>query len=97
MRARHQAARAVDRPITAVQGVAIACAAGLLMALAGSVASAFRGSSGWFDAFTAPAATVATLVTTVDVTSRWVLYPAAVIALSLIVAPVAIYASLQDE
>ena len=97
MRARHEAARAVDRPITAVHGIAVACAAGLFSALAGSVASALRQSTGWFDAFTAPATTVATLVATLDVTSRWVLYPAAAIVLSLIVAPVAIYAILQDE
>jgi len=97
MRARQEAARAADRPITIVQAIAIACAAGLFLGLAGSIVAMLRGSTGWFDAFTVPAARIGTLLTTIDFTSRWVLYSAALVVLSLIVAPVAIYAILQEE
>ena len=97
MRARQEAARAADRPITVVQGIAIACAAGLFVGLAGSIVGALRGSTGWFDAFTVSAASLGTLLATIDFTSRWVLYTAAFIVVSLIVAPVAIYAILQEE
>jgi len=97
MRARQEAARAADRPITVVQAIAIACAAGLFLGLAGSIVAALRGSTGWFDAFTVTAASIGTLFATIDFTSRWVLYPAAFIVFSLILAPVAIYAILQEE
>ena len=97
MRARQEAAQAADRPITVVQGLAIACAVGLLLGLVGSVAAWVRGSSSWFSAWSASAASVMTQFAAVDFTSRWVLLPAVVIGLSLVVMPVAIYAIMSEE
>jgi hypothetical protein len=97
MRARQEAARAVDRPITVVQGLAIACAAGLLLGLVGSVAAWVRGSTSWFSAWSGSTLGVVTQLAAVDFTSRWVLVPALLIALSLVVMPVAIYAIVSEE
>ena len=97
MRARQEAAHAVDRPITVVQGIAIACAAGLLLGLTDSVAAWVRGSTGWFSAWPALAASAAMQILSVDFTSRWVLLPVMLIALSLVITPVAIYAIISEE
>lgn len=97
MRARQEGAHAADRPITVVQGLAIACAAGLLLGLTGSVAASVRGSSGWFSAWSTSAFSAAAQLVAVDFTSRWVLLPAVLIVLSLVIAPVAIYAIMSEE
>jgi hypothetical protein len=97
MRARQEAAHAADRPITVVQGLAIACAAGLLLGLTGSVTASVRGWTGWFSAWSASTASAATQLATIDFTSRWVLLPAVLIVLSLVVMPVAIYAIMSEE
>jgi len=97
MRARQEAADAVDRPITVVQGLAIACAAGLLLGLMGSVAAWVRGSTGWFSPWSATVTNVVVQLAAVDFTNRWVLLPAVLICLSLVIAPVAIYAIMTDE
>lgn len=97
MRARQEGAHAADRPITVVQGLAIACAAGLLLGLTGSVAASMRGSSGWFSAWSTSAFSAAAQLVAVDFTSRWVLLPAVLIVLSLVIAPVAIYAIMSEE
>jgi hypothetical protein len=47
MRARQEGARAATRPITVVQGLSLACAAGLLAAVAGFVSPEFRGWMSW--------------------------------------------------
>jgi predicted anti-sigma-YlaC factor YlaD len=97
MRARREAADAADRPITVIQGLAIACAAGLLLGLMGSVVASVRGWSGWIGAWTASTASAATQLATLDFTSRWVLLPAVLILLSLVIAPVAIYAIVSED
>jgi len=97
MRARQEAADAVDRPITVVQGLAIACAAGLLLGLMGSVAAWVRGSTGWFSPWSATVTNIVVQLAAVDFTNRWVLLPAVLICLSLVIAPVAIYAIMTDE
>jgi hypothetical protein len=97
MRARQEAAHAADRPITVVQALAIACAAGLLLGLMGSVATRLRGSSGWLSAWSASAFSAASQFAAIDFSNRWVLVPAALILLSLVIAPVAIYAIMSEE
>jgi hypothetical protein len=97
MRARQEAAHAADRPITVVQALAIASAVGLLLGLVGSVAAWVRGSAGWFSVWSASAASAAAQLATIDLSSRWVLFPALLIGLSLVIAPVAIYAIMSEE
>jgi hypothetical protein len=97
MRARQEAAHAADRPITVVHALAIACAAGLLLGLMGSVAAWVRGSSGWFSAWSASAFSAATQFAAIDLSNRWVLVLAVLIALTLLVMPVALYAIMSEE
>jgi hypothetical protein len=97
MRARQEGAHAADQPITVVQGLAIACAAGLLLGLTGTVAASVRGSREWLSEWSASAASAATHLAAVDLTNRWVLLPAVLIVLSLVVMPVAIYAIMSEE
>ena len=47
MRARQEAARAVERPITIVHGLAIACGVGVALSLITTAVAGVRGSSGW--------------------------------------------------
>jgi hypothetical protein len=97
MRARQEAARAADRPITVVHALAIASAAGLLLGLLGSVAAWVRGSSGWFSAWSASAFSAASQFAAIDFSNRWVLVPAVLIVLTLLVMPVALYAIMFEE
>jgi hypothetical protein len=97
MRARQEAAAAANRPITIVQAIAIACAAGLALGLIGTVAAWVRGSAGWFSGWTVSASSLTALVATLDFTSRWVMVPALLVALTLVIMPIAMYAILSDE
>ena len=97
MRARQEAAQVADRPITVVHALAIASAAGLLLGLTGSVAVWLRGPVSWLGAWSASAASAATQLAAIDFSNRWVLLPAALIVLSLVIMPVAIYAIVMDE
>jgi hypothetical protein len=60
MRARQEAARSVERPLTIVHGLAIACGVGLLLSIVGTAVAGVKGSFGWLTALygsiTAPAA-----------------------------------------
>jgi predicted anti-sigma-YlaC factor YlaD len=97
MRARHEAAHAADRPITVVQALAIASAAGLLLGLLGSVAAWVRGSAGSLSLWSASLAGAASQLAAIDFSNRWVLVPAVLIVLSLVIMPVAIYAIMAEE
>jgi len=99
MRARQEAARAADRPITIVHGLAIACAAGLALSLIGSAIAGVRGSSGWLIdiyhslSLKAPLASLAA----VDLTSRWVTLPMTAMLISALVVTIAAYFIYADE
>src|SRR3954471_15127886 len=47
MRARQEAAKAVERPLTIVHAVAIACGVGLLLGTAGAITGGVSGSAAW--------------------------------------------------
>jgi hypothetical protein len=97
MRARQEAARVADRPISIVHALAIACVAGLALGLVGTVAVWVRGSASWLTGWTTSLATAAAQIGTVDLASRWLLLPLGVIVISLIVAPIALYAIVSDD
>jgi hypothetical protein len=100
MRARQEAARAADRPISIVHGFAIACAAGLALSLIGSAIAGVRGSSGWlvdvYRSFSTTAAPLASIAS-IDLTSRWVTLPITAMLISGLVATVAVYFIFADE
>jgi hypothetical protein len=100
MRARQEAARAADRPITIVHGLAIACCAGIALSLIGTAIAGVRGSSGWLvDVYrsVSTAATPLASIASIDLTSRWVTLPMTAMLISVIVATVAAYFIYADE
>jgi hypothetical protein len=96
MRARQEAAKAVERPLTIVHTVAIACGAGLLLSAAGTGIAGVKGSIAWIAGIYASAASPGTLGS-IDLTSRWIALPASAMAVSVIVASIAAYVIFADE
>lgn len=97
MRARQEAARAVERPLTIVHGVAIACGLGLLLTIAGIAAAAIKGSAGWVGSLYRSMATSADPLAAIDFTSRWITLPMTAMLISALVASIAAYLILSDE
>jgi hypothetical protein len=95
MRARQEAAKTVERPLTIVHGVAIACGVGLLLSVVGAIAGGVSGSSGWL------AGTYQALakdrLTTIDFTSPWVALPMTAVLISALAASIAAYVIFADE
>ena len=100
MRARQEAARAAERPITIVHGLAIACGAGIALSLIGTAIAAVRGSSGWLvDVYRSLSTAAAPLasIASIDLTSRWVTLPMTAMLISVLVATIAAYFIYADE
>jgi hypothetical protein len=85
MRARQEAAKAVERPLTIVHAVAIACGLGLLASIAGLAIAVVKGSLGTIS------------LATIDLTSRWITLPATAMLVSALVASVAALLIFADE
>ena len=98
VRARLEAAHAVDRPLTWLHGIAAACAAGVACAAIGTAWPSLREMAWWFtfDTFGADSrmADVAAFVTAAIQRS---LPLAFVVAACLVLAPVALYFALTDD
>jgi hypothetical protein len=100
MRARQEAARAADRPITIVHGLAIACCAGIVFSLIGTAIAGVRGSSGWLVEVYRSLSTAATplaSIASIDLTSRWVTLPMTAMLISVLIATIAVYFIYADE
>ncbi len=100
MRARREAARAASRPIAVVQGLALACAAGLLVAIIGFASPLFRQSAAWMVRAAGTAASIEfPLMPWPDLPLYNPLGLAGLLALGLIVvaAPVALYFAIGDD
>jgi hypothetical protein len=98
MRARQEAARAVERPMTIAHGLAIACGVGLLLSAVSGVVRGASGSSAWLTGLYQSLATGP--LASIDLTSRWVTLPLTAMLISALVASVAayvIFAPLGDE
>lgn len=97
MRARQEAARAVERPLTIVHALAIACGVGLLFSLVGTAMVGVKGSIAWLTALygslTAPS-------TAAPVATPWTVLPVVVLAaalFSVLAASVAAWVIFADE
>ena len=97
MRARQEAARAADRPITIVHALAIACGAGLALSLIGTAVAGVRGSSGWLVEVYRSLAIAAIPLASIDLTSRWITLPLTAMLISALVATIAAYFIFADE
>ena len=97
MRARQEAARTAERPITIVHGVAIASGAGLALSFIGTAVAGVRGSSGWLVDIYHSLATAAAPLASLDLSSRWVMVPMTAMLISALIATVAAYVIFADE
>lgn len=95
MRARQEAAQAVERPITIVHALAIAAGAGLMLSVAGYAVASVKGSAGWFGGVYQSLAT--TPLASVDLTSRWITLPITATLVSALIATIAAYFIYADE
>ena len=97
MRARQEAARTVDRPITVVHALAIAAGAGLMLSVVGYAVAGVKGSAGWLAGIYQSLTSAVAPLAAVDLTSRWVMVPMTAMLISALVASVAAYFILADE
>ena len=97
MRARQEAAKAADRPITIIHGLAIACLCGLAVSLAGTLIAGVRGSGGWLASVYASLSALAAPLAAIDFTSRWVMLPMTAMLATIVIASVAAYVIFTDE
>jgi hypothetical protein len=97
MRARQEATKAVERPLTIVHAVAIACGLGLLLSAVGLAAAGLKDSAAWaagvYQAVSAGAGPLAAI----DLTSRWITLPMTAILVSVLVTSIAAYLIFADE
>src|SRR5262245_1460430 len=94
MRARQEAARSANRPITVIHALAIACFTGLALSLIGTVVAGVRGSAGWLSNVYGSLAALAAPIASIDLTSRWVMLP---MTAAVIIASIAAYFVFADE
>jgi hypothetical protein len=94
VRSRREAAEQVTQPISVIQGLAAACAAGLLVAAAGSYSPAFRRALSWVVSSVASLGGADSQPHALEPFSIGI---QAAIALAIIVAPLALYFTLHEE
>ena len=97
MRARQEAARAVERPLTIAHGVAIACGIGLFLAITGAVTGGVSPAVAWLTAFYQGTVTGTGPVAAIDLTSRWITLPMTVMLISALAASIAAFVIFADE
>jgi hypothetical protein len=97
MRARREAAQLADRPIAIVHALAIACGAGLALAVIGLVTAAVRGSLGWFGDVYRAAASMVTALAASDLNSTWITLPLTAMLVSAVILSIAAVFVLRDE
>lgn len=97
MRAKQEAALAAERPIAIFQALAAAIALGVGAALAGWALPWMHAPLAWFAALRDAADLSAADVAAIDLTSRWIVVPVVMIAISLVCAPIAVYVITFDD
>jgi hypothetical protein len=96
MRSRREAAEEAGRPISFVQGISLACAAGLLATALGLFAPTFQRSFVWLtDVISWPGLSFAAAAETLA--SPIVLAAIAAVGLCAIVAPIALYFTFRED
>ena len=100
MRSRREAAEAAAQPITWVQGIALACAAGILIALVGFFAPTFMKALGWAMGTSLPTPFLSLPsigLPEQPLTNPIVIALVAALGLSAIVLPVVLYFTFREE
>lgn len=97
MRSRREAERTVTQPMTFVQGLIWACAAGLTVAAAGFFIPTFRGASEWLTAAAGAIPRVSLSLPANALANPIVIAAGAALILCAIVLPLALYFTFQEE
>ena len=92
MRARREAAQLADKPIAIVHALAIACGAGLTLAVVGVVIAALRGSFGRLSDIYASAALAAS-----ELNGTWITVPLTAMLVCVVIFSIAAVFVLRDE
>lgn len=96
MRARQEAARLAERPITIVHALSIAAGAGLMLSVIGYAFAGVKGSVAWLVRIWQSIAATAGAISP-EVSSRWVSLGLTAMLISALVASVAAYFIFADE
>jgi hypothetical protein len=97
MRARAEATKAVERPLTIVHGLALAASLGLLLGIVGTAIGGLKGTIAWFAGAYASLAANGTSAAAIDFTSRWFMLPMTAMLVSVVVLSIAALVIFADE
>src|SRR5262245_14432803 len=97
MRARQEATRLAEKPITIVHALSIAAGIGLMLSLVGYAVAGVKGSLGWLTNVSQSIAAAMGSLPALDPTGRWMPLMLTVVSISVIVASVAAYVIYADE
>ena len=97
MRSRREAAHVVTQPMTFVQGLILACAAGLIVAAVGFFAPTFRGAFEWLGGAAESLPRLAIPLPADALASPIIMAAGAALLLCAIVLPLALYFTFQEE
>lgn len=97
MRSRREAQQAAAQPITLVQGLVLACAAGLVVAAAGFFVPTFRRALQWFASTGLPLPALPISRAPEVLASPIVLVAGAGLLLCAVIVPVLLYLTFQEE
>ena len=97
MRARAEAARAVERPLTIVHALALAASLGLFIGVVSTAIGGVKGTISWLAGIYASLAASGTSAAAIDFTSRWFMVPMSAMLISVVVLSVAAFVIFADE
>jgi hypothetical protein len=97
MRARQEAAKTAERPITIIHGVAIACFAGLALSLIDTLVAGVRGSAGWLANVYGLLTSFASPLASIAFTSSWLTLPMTAMLATIVIASIAACVILAGE
>ena len=97
MRARQEATRLAEKPITIVHALSIAAGIGLMLSLVGYAVAGVKGSLGWVTNVTQSIGAAVVALPALDPTGRWMALTLTATFISVVVASVAAFVILADE
>jgi len=97
MRARAEAARVVERPLTIVHALALAVSVGLFIGVVGTAVGGVKGTLTWFASLYASLTATSTSAAAIDLTSRWIMLPMTAMLVSVVIFSIAALVIFADE
>jgi len=97
MRARQEATRLAEKPITIVHALSIAAGVGLMLSVIGYVVAGMKGSWGWLSKIAETATSAFPSVPTLSLTSPWVAVTLTAMLVSALIGSIAAFVILSDE